>query len=287
MLLNRSSGHHLKAPTFTFRSISAASTTTTSSNTNLSNINTKNQLLKSYKITPPIKPWPQKLSPKRLVSILTSQQNLDLALQIFDFAGKYHPNFDHTYDTYQIIIHRLCRARAFEAVETLLVDLRKSNIICGENLFIVVIRNYGIASKPKMALKMFLRIKKEFLVKASVRSFNTLLNALIQNKEFDLVYVLFKNCRKKFDIVPNVFTCNLLIKALCKKGDVEGAIRILDEIPGMGMVPNVVSYTTVLGGYVARGDMAGSKRVFDEIIDRGWLPDATTYTILMDGFVRY
>ncbi|XP_052191939.1 pentatricopeptide repeat-containing protein At5g16420, mitochondrial [Diospyros lotus] len=255
------------------------------SHRHLSAIESKDQLLKSYTVTPPINPWPQKLYPKRLVSMITRQQNLDLALQIFHHAGHYHPNFRHNYDTYHSIVHKLARARAFDPMETILSQLHQSGIKCGENLFITVIRNYGIASRPKDALRAFLRIK-DFRIKPSVRSFNTLLNALIQNKQYKLVHALFKNCRDKFGVVPNVFTCNILIKGLCKKNDVEGAIRVLDEMPGMGMIPNVVTYTTILGGYVSRGDMVGAKKVFDEILDRGWLPDATTYTILMDGFCK-
>ncbi|KAM7508305.1 hypothetical protein LguiA_018758 [Lonicera macranthoides] len=256
-----------------------------SSHHHLSAIESKDQLLKSYTVNPPIKPWPQKLYPKRLVSIITSQQNLDLSLQIFNHAGKFHPGFEHNYETYNAMIHKLARARAFGPMETLLTQLHKSSIKCGENLFITVIRNYGIASRPKHSLRTFLRIK-EFGVERSVRSFNTLLNALIQNKRYDVVHVLFKNCRKKFNIIPNVFTCNILLKAFCKNNDVDGATKVLDEMPAMGMVPNVVTYTTILGGYVSRGDMVGAKKVFDDILDRGWIPDATTYTILMDGFCK-
>ncbi|KAK6128381.1 hypothetical protein DH2020_037857 [Rehmannia glutinosa] len=266
-----------------FQSITTVSTT--DHDEDLSNIKTQSQLLKSYTVTPPIKPWPQKLTSKRLCSIITHQQNIDLALQIFHYAGSYHPNFHHNYDTYHAIIHKLSRLRAFEPITSLLNELRNSQTKCGENLFITLIRNYGIASKPKEAIKVFLQIN-DFGVKRSVRSFNTLLNALVQNKKYDSVYFMFKNSQKRFEIVPNVFTCNILLKALCKKGDMESAVKVLDEMPGMGMVPNVVSYTTIMGGYVDRGDMVGAKRAFNELLDRGWLPDATTYTVLMDGFCK-
>ncbi|KAJ4957077.1 hypothetical protein NE237_013860 [Protea cynaroides] len=251
----------------------------------LSSVHSKEDLLKSYTVTPPIKPWPLHLYPKRLVSMIHRQQNLDLALQIFEHAGKFHSGFAHNYDTYNIIIEKLARARAFQPMENLLSDLQCSSIKCGENLFITVIRNYGIASRPKQAIQTFLRIPK-FGVDRSVRSFNTLLNGLVQNKRYDLVHLMFKNCRKKFGIIPNVFTSNILVKALCKKKDLDGALQILDEMLSMGMVPNLVTYTTILGGYCFRGDMAGAKKIFYEILDRGWIPDATTYTVLMDGFCK-
>ncbi|KAK4379169.1 hypothetical protein RND71_001031 [Anisodus tanguticus] len=253
----------------------------------LATIKSISELLQSYTVTPPIKPWPRYLTHKQLISLIKSQHDVNLSLQIFHHAGNFHPGFYHIYETYHSIINKLCRARAFDKVETLLTELRNSTIKCGEVLFITVIRNYGIASKPKLALKTFLRIKK-FGVQRSVRSFNALLYALVQNKEYDLVYALFKNCQNKSNITPSVFTCNILLSVLCKKGDINSAIKVLDEMPVMGMlipgiVLNVVSYTTVLGCYVLLGDLVGVKRMFD---DRGWLPDATTYTILMHGFVK-
>ncbi|CAI0470074.1 unnamed protein product [Linum tenue] len=250
-----------------------------------SSLNVDADFLKSYTVTPPIKPWPQQLYPKRLVTMITRQQNLDLALQIFDYAGKYHPGFSHNYDTYESIIQKLSRARAFEEMEALLTQLRKSDTKCGENLFINVIRNYGLAGKPKLALQTFIRIE-DFKVQRSVRSLNTLLNAFVQNKRYDLVHAMFKDCKVKFGVVPNVFTANILINALCKMNDMEAALKVFDEMPAMRMIPNVVSYTTILGGYASKGEMEKARKVLADLLHRGWLPDATTYTILMDGYCR-
>ncbi|KAH7521260.1 hypothetical protein FEM48_Zijuj07G0014200 [Ziziphus jujuba var. spinosa] len=185
-------------------------------------------------LTPPIKPWPQHLCPKRLVSMITSQQNLDLALQIFHYARNFHP---------------------------------------------------GFSRQPKLLLKTFLCIEY-FSVQRSVRSLNTFLNALVQNKRYVLVLLVFVNCKKRFSVVPNLFTCNILIKALCNSNNIGGALKLLDEMPAMGMVPNMVTYTIIMGGYVSRGDMVGAKRVFTEILDRGLLPDAFAYTILMVGYIK-
>ncbi|GAB2286721.1 hypothetical protein Dimus_021116, partial [Dionaea muscipula] len=64
---------------------------------------------------------------------------------------------------------------------------------------------------------------------------------------------MFENCEDRFGVVPNVFTCNILVTSLCKKGDMKGALKVLDEMPGMGFVPNVATYTTVLGAMFSMG----------------------------------
>ncbi|CAH9095814.1 unnamed protein product [Cuscuta epithymum] len=135
----------------------------------LSYIKSKGELLQSYTVTPPIQPWPRNLTHKRLISLISCQNDPNMALHIFHHAGKYHPGFSHNYETYHRIILKLCRARAFESVDTLLAELRHTNITCSENLFVTVIRNYGIASKPKQAIKSFLKIKDFGIVRGKNR----------------------------------------------------------------------------------------------------------------------
>lgn len=218
--------------------------------------------------------------------MLSYHQNLDLALQIFRYAGEHHPGFRHTYQTYLAIIRRLARSRAFSAVEPLLSDLRRSGIVCHEHLFITVIRSYGLAGDPERALRTFVEMERFRGVHRTVRSLNCVLLALVQNEKHEMVKWVFGGCQSRFRVAPNVVTGNILIKAFCEKGDLEGAHKVLDEMPSMGMVPNVVTYTTIVGGFVSRGDMDGAERAFAEILDRGWVPDATAYTILMDGYIK-
>ncbi|KAK7255837.1 hypothetical protein RIF29_29260 [Crotalaria pallida] len=244
-------------------------------------------LLKSYTVTPPIKPWPHRLNPNILTSLISRQHDPTLSLQIFLYAHHHHPGFSHTPRTYHAIFLKLSRARAFHQIEILLSLLHDSRgVSCAdEELFVTVIRGYGLAGKPVPALGTFRRIGS-FGIRPSVRSLNALLNALVQNKRYDLVHSVFKDCKSVYGVVPNVVSCNILLKALCERGDVDGAVRVLDQMVSIGVVPNVVSYTTILGGYVWKGDMVGAKRVFREILDKGWVPDATAYTVLMSGFCR-
>ncbi|KVH89020.1 hypothetical protein Ccrd_009011, partial [Cynara cardunculus var. scolymus] len=255
----------------------------------LSTIQSKSQLLKSYTVTPPIKPWPQRLHPKRLVSIITSQQNLDLALQIFYHAGNYHPGFEHNYQTYHSIIHKLARARAFQPLETLLSQLHKSGIKCGENLFIDVLRNYGLASRPKDSLRTFLRIK-DFGVTVSVRSLNTLLNVLIQNRKYRLVHALFRNSREKFNIIPNVFTCNILLKAFCNNGDIEAfckekktgeALNLLDDMLEKKYVPTSALCCRLIDVLCENGKVEDACDLWKKLLRKNCTPDNSISTTLI------
>jgi hypothetical protein len=111
---------------------------------------------KIYTVTPPITSWPQKLNPKRMLRLLIRVQNVRLALDIFTYAARYHVGYKHTYETYYKMIEKLALSREFEGLENVLQQLKKDDVKCSENMFIVVIRSYGFANKPKEAMKAFL-----------------------------------------------------------------------------------------------------------------------------------
>ncbi|WCJ22471.1 Pentatricopeptide repeat (PPR-like) superfamily protein [Euphorbia peplus] len=235
------------------------------------------------KIAPPITPWPKPLYPKHLASMISTEKNLDLALQIFHYATKSDPKFSHTYDTYNSIIHKLSRARAFASMETLLSALQNARIKCSEKLFITVIGNYGLSGDTDMALKTFIRIK-DFNLKYSVRLLNTLLDTLLKNKKWDLVESMFEDCRSLYGVVPDVVTCNIVIKVWCERDDIEGALKVFDRMCSLRVIPDLDTYMTILRGYVSRGDMVNAEKVVRDLLGRGWLPDARTYMILVNGY---
>ncbi|TKY66035.1 Pentatricopeptide repeat-containing protein mitochondrial [Spatholobus suberectus] len=232
----------------------------------------------SFTLQPPIKPWPRRLTPPLLTSLITRQHDPDLSLQIFHYAQLHHPALSHAPQPLHALSLKLSRARRFPLLESLLLRLPFPP---GDPTLAAAIRALGLAGKPRSALRLFLRFRPP-----GVRSLNALLNALVRNERHRLAHAVFKNSKHKFGVVPNVVSYNILLKALCKRNEVDAAVRVLDEMRYAGVVPNVVSYTTVLGGYAWRGDVDSAVRVFGEILDRGWVPDASAYTVLMSGFCR-
>ncbi|KEH26417.1 PPR repeat protein [Medicago truncatula] len=78
-----------------------------------------------------------------------------------------------------------------------------------------------------------------------------------KNKRYRLAFLVFKNCGERFKVLPNVVSCNIFLKALCKGNEVEVVVKVLDEMPEMGLVSNEV---VVLGRFVWRGDMDGAMK---------------------------
>ncbi|KAL4180614.1 hypothetical protein AMTRI_Chr13g92990 [Amborella trichopoda] len=98
------------------------------STTTTQNFVTAASFMLSFPILPPLTHWRLKLSPKRLINMINQQENVDLALQFFDHAAKYHPNFFHNPDTYHMIIEKLAMARDLNSMEIILKELKDSRI---------------------------------------------------------------------------------------------------------------------------------------------------------------
>uniref|UniRef100_A0ACD6A4H3 Uncharacterized protein n=1 Tax=Avena sativa TaxID=4498 RepID=A0ACD6A4H3_AVESA len=141
------------------------------------------------------------------------------------------------------------------------------------------------ALPPLPSLRLFLSLPS-FNSHPSVRSFNALLHSLVAARRLRLAAALFRAAPTKLYITPDLVSCNILLKGLVGVGDLDAALKVLDEMPGWGIVPDVVTYTTVLSAYGAKGDLKGAQKLFDDIIASGRRPDVTMYTVLIDGYCR-
>ncbi|KAK1272390.1 Pentatricopeptide repeat-containing protein [Acorus gramineus] len=257
----------------------------------LSSISSRSDLLSSFTVTPPLDPWPSSLPPSRLAFLIRRQRDPSLALRVFLHASDFHsPSpYPHTPLTTHSILSKLSRARAFHLLELLLARLKLSRAAAplSEASFVDVIRAYGLAGRPDSALEVFSDMKDGFGLGPTVRSFNALLHAMVQNRRFRLARDLFFDSKEKFGVAPNVITCNVLISALCENGELGSAEKVIDKMPEWGLAPDVVTYTTLVCGYCRRGDLEKAREVFEEMVRQGWVPDETAYTVMIDGYCRH
>ncbi|KAJ3672455.1 hypothetical protein LUZ60_007176 [Juncus effusus] len=249
----------------------------------LLSLSSHSSLLASYTVSPPVKPFPSPLTQSRLIALLRRLPDPSVSYQTFLYSLHYVPNFTPSFPVYLTLIHILASSRSYHLVPPVLSLLRRSGLDCKEIVFVSLIRSYGLASRPVDSLRMFLSIPS-YKCRPTVRAFNVLLMSLIRNRKLRFAAKLFQISKSKFGIVPNVSTCNILLKALCGIRDLEAALNVLDEMPTMGIAPNLISYTTIISCHCTRGDMSAAHEWFDEIIKQGFVPDPTFYTVLILGY---
>lgn len=146
-----------------------------------------------------------------------------------------------------------------------------------------IIKAYGDRGNIKAAIFWFNKAKS-FEKDKYFYSFNSILGVLVKANLIDLVETLFDNVVKEGVVEPDVSSYTILMRGLCKKGMVESARKVLDEMP---CKPNLIACNTLINGYCKNGDLESASLVFDKILtEADSLPDVVTYTTLIDGYCR-
>ncbi|XP_009773867.1 putative pentatricopeptide repeat-containing protein At1g53330 [Nicotiana sylvestris] len=230
----------------------------------------------------------KKLSPFRLSSLLRQQKDPKIALQLFlnpnPSHGTNHTTKPIRYSpaSYDLIICKLGRAKLFNEMEQILDKLRHDTRISPkEVIFCNVISFYGRAHLPEKALHMFTEIPS-FRSPRSIKSVNSLLNALLVCKEYAKIGEILKNFESYG--TPDVCTFNILMNASCLCGDLDRAREAFDEMQKRGVQPNVVTFGTLINGLCVNHELNEAFRV-KKIMERDFKlkPNAFVYVALMKG----
>ncbi|KAL6964338.1 hypothetical protein U1Q18_035393 [Sarracenia purpurea var. burkii] len=88
-----------------------------------------------------------------------------------------------------------------------------------------------------------------------------------------------------FSCLPDVRTYNAIINGLCRVGKVDRGMELLRESKSRNdFSPDVATYTSVISGYCKLGNMEVASNVYDEMINSGVKPSLVTFNVLIDGF---
>lgn len=188
-----------------------------------------------------------------------------------------------------------------------------------EILFCNVINYYGRACLPERALQMFDEIPS-FRCQRTMKSVNSLLNALLKSGEFEKMSAVFMGIEKFgkpdactyniminqcgvsgcFDEARNVFdemhrkgvrpdgvTLGTLIYGLCMKFKVKEAFKLKDDMLKLyGIPPNVYVYTSLIKGLCEIGQLSMAFRLKEEILKNRVKLDSAVYSTLINALFK-
>lgn len=209
---------------------------------------------------------------------LKHEHGITLALEYFKSIAN-SKSFKHTPLTYQMMIEKLASEREMDCVQYLLQQMKLEGISCSEDLFISVIGSYRRAGSSEQALKTFYRMQ-DFRVKPTVKIYNHILDALLDENRFQMINPIYSNM-KKDGMEPNVFTYNILLKALCKNNRVDGAHKLLVEMSSKGCDPDEVSYTTLISSLCKLGKVKEARE-----LAMSFTPSVPVYNALINGVCK-
>ncbi|KAJ6388363.1 hypothetical protein OIU77_026860 [Salix suchowensis] len=159
-------------------------------------------------------------------------------------------------------------------------------------------RENGIEHDPPISDKIFKTgakmgsYKLEWLmnlsVKETVKSFNSVLNVIIQEDLFYRALEFYNHVigAKGVNISPNVLTFNLVIKAMCKVGLVDDAVQMLRKMPVSKCQPDAYTYSTLMDGLCKADRIDEAVSLLDEMQIDGCFPSPVTFNVLINGLCK-
>ncbi|KAK6916963.1 Pentatricopeptide repeat [Dillenia turbinata] len=188
---------------------------------------------------------------------------------------------------YSLISHH-ANSGDFSSLEKILDRMKREHRSVNEKSFIAMFKAYGKAHLPEKAVELFHRMVNEFHCRPSVRSFNSVLNVIIQEGLFARAMEFYHNddIVKRLNILPNALSYNLMTKALCRLGHVDRAIEMFREMPFRNCNPDVFTYCTLMDGLCKEGRIDEAVSLLDEMQVEGCVPNAATFNVLINGLCK-
>jgi len=145
-----------------------------------------------------------------------------------------------------------------------------------------IINLYGRAGMFEHAQKVFDEMP-ERNCKRTVLSFNSLLNACVNSKKFDLVEGIFKELSGKLSIEPDIASYNTVIKGLCGNGSLTEAVALIDEIESKGLKPDNFTYNVLLHESYSKGHFEKGEEIWGRMVEKSVPRDIRSYNAKLLG----
>jgi len=86
--------------------------------------------------------------------------------------------------------------------------------------------------------------------------------------------------------LPDIDNYNFVLCALCRKGQVEQALKIFHKLDDVGCHPDVRSYNNIICGLWNMGDRSRAIKMVEEMVSAGIDPDDITYSSILCSLCR-
>ncbi|KAM1224063.1 hypothetical protein ACFX2G_043975 [Malus domestica] len=230
----------------------------------------------------PLNQFSPHLNPRLVTQVIKSQTNPYHALFFFNWASNPNPNpnkYSHTHNCYLAITDLLLSHSLFSTAASLLVESnRLYDFLLGR-----FITAHGGLGDIRAAMDWFHRAKMIESGKC-LFSYNAILGVLVRANRMSLAKAIYDQIVKEGLVKPDVSTCTIMIRGFCKRGEIENARKVFDE---MTCEPNVITYNTIIHGFCKTGDFNSAVRVLGRMREsKDCLPGTVTYTTLIDGYCK-
>lgn len=222
--------------------------------------------------------------------VLDKIHNAELGLKFFDWVSNRPYGSPADSFGYSSLLKLLAKSRLFSEVENVFGCMKREKIIPTPEAFDVMIRAYSDCGLVDRALELYSSATKTTGLVPHVLTCNSLLDGLVKNGKTASAMRIYTEIIAKDDCEMNGhldnYSTGILVKGLCKEGEVEKGVKLIEKRWGRGCIPDIVFYNILIDGYCRRGDVEKASGLFRQLKLKGFLPTLETYGAMINGFCR-
>ncbi|KAK2363436.1 pentatricopeptide repeat-containing protein [Trifolium repens] len=221
------------------------------------------------------------LTSKEATTLINSLTNPSTALTIFNLYSS-RKDYNPTQPFCISLITKLAQSHHFNSIDTLLKSLPQKQHHFTEDFFYDLIKLYAHkANRIDKAIETFFDMPNCGTWPSS-KTFNFVLNLLVNNKLYDTVLDVYLSATKLgFEIVACCL--NIMIKRLCNKGELEGAFKVFDEFPKLGIQRNDRTFCTLMHGLCEKAMVDEAFRLLERMQKEKICVDVMVFNVLING----
>ncbi|CAN7041787.1 unnamed protein product [Brassica rapa subsp. trilocularis] len=240
-------------------------------------------LSKAKPIEPALEPLVPFLSHKTITSVIKDHLNPQLGFRFFIWASRRERL--RSKESFSLLIDMLSKENGCDLYWQTLEELKSSGVSVDSYCFLVLISAYAKMGSAEKAVESFGRMK-EFGCRPDVFTYNAVLRLMMRKEVFFMLAFAVYNEMLKCNCAPNRYTFGVLMDGLYKKGRMNDAQKMFDDMTGRGILPDRVTYTILISGLCQRGSVEDARKLFHEMKEAGEAPDSVACNALLDGFCK-
>ncbi|TKW04611.1 hypothetical protein SEVIR_7G121100v4 [Setaria viridis] len=233
--------------------------------------------------SPPLSLPPSEHSYRHVISLLCQSGRHSDALKLFDqMMGQsgYFPDAGF----FSFVAGSCTNAGLLDATVTLLAKGSQFGCDIEPYAYNKLMNSLIAHGRVQDAVALFENWIEEGLYSPDVWSFNVVIKGVCRVGNVQKALALVERM-DEFGCSPDTVTHNILVDGLCRVKEVNKGREVLRRLQRDGVsTPNVVTYTSVISGYCKAGRMEDAMAVYNDMLESGTRPNTVTYNVLINGY---
>ncbi|KAI8014643.1 Pentatricopeptide repeat-containing protein [Camellia lanceoleosa] len=189
-----------------------------------------------------------------------------------------------TVATFTVLISTVCRSGRVQKALEVMEIMHRINCKPTIQTYNCLLKGLCYVGQVEKAYELLMNIKKTS-TKPDVYTYTVVMDGFCKVGRSDEAYELLDEALE-MGLIPNVVTFNTLFTGYFKEGRPLEGIGLLNLMKDTNCIPDYISYSTLLHGLLKWGEIHTALRIYEEMVGIGFQVDERMMNTLLRGLCR-